>query len=1331
MYRLSIRRFFFLFASLLAATAAAQEPRPLELRLTVDRNDEKLRVGVRLIGLDAGETEPALFDIPIPSQQQRELRWYLEDSWRWPNEVDTKRIARIEANMKAWGEGLWDGVFSDRQRARVWQRFADAGGRLVTVSSSDPEVLRLPWELLADPEGDYLFSRGIAVRRRLPLALPQTPRDLDLPLRILMVVARPQGASFIDPRASSLALLDGVEELGAQNVEVEFLHPPTFEALVDRVGNRRRPPVHVVHFDGHGSFDERRDVGSLTFEDAEGGEDAVDAERLGTLLQRVPLMVLDACESADVDTPDPFASVAPRLLKAGAGSVVAMQHSVLVDTTRRFFEGFYKELARGARIGEAMDAGRKKLFADRRRFAFSRRPREMESAVPELRLQDWFVPVLYQRAADPAPFAEVDFETGAAVGDGLDDGFPVPRFRFVGRSRELWRLERELRQRRVVVLHGLAGQGKTTLASEAARWLWRKGLFERAVFVSLEHGGGLEALVSSMGWLLEGPDFAQRQEEEQAAAVLEALAQVPTLVVWDNFESVLPEWEHDLKERLGELLDFGEKVSLQGGSRLLLTTRDPEIPHPAFQPSQRASRLALGELLPSEALELAGMVLEEIGQVRPPRAEMEKLLDFLGGHPMAIQLVVRQLPGFGGDAGAVIRELEKLDPERPPGEAWDRNASLELSLSFSWQRLSEETRERLGTLGVFQGGAIDFAVGSVMGKTEWNGLREQVVGELVQAGLVRRELVSFPWRTYAEAMEDPDAGEEPEVGPVPFYDFHPTLAPFLWGRLSEAERGAVEERYRDIYHQLSGLLYAFDSRMPREARVLAQLELPNLRRAFELTVEAGAADVAVTFSGALSHLLIHLGRRQERRAVLERLETLNRSAGSSLTMSEYIRAAQRGAVLLAQGRPSEAEKVYRELLARMTEGGEIETGAYESALTRQGLGRSLKAREILGAAEDEFRAALEILSALEGRSWTAENVIAGIHTDLGTLALDQGRFDEARQHYETSLGIKQEVGDRRGLAVVGAQLGRLAREQGDFAEARRRYAEAGAVFGELAEPASEAGIRHQLGTIAQMEAQRASGEDRLRLLDEAAAAYKESFHLQEKLGNRQASGKSANQLAQVETMTGRLAGAARWYEKALELKGSAVRGVGYSKSANNLADLLLRIASLPAADSRRRDLEGRDILGEAEIWALASLEIKEAIDDDLSTAIWTTYGTLAGIATARADAAAAASWRQKERRAVEDVWERYRSKLAPLMEMFVSAEADEEMHQLLHEQVLAPMAESDEGKNLAAALKRVLSGERDAAALDDAHDLSAIQYLLLTKILEALGASPAVADGDS
>ena len=75
----------------------------------------------------------------------------------------------------------------------------------------------------------------------------------------------------------------------------------------------------------------------------------IDAEKLAGVVRehRIPLVFLEACQSASEERPT--ASVAAKLLDQGVTSVVAMTHSVLVETARRFVTTFYAELAEGKR----------------------------------------------------------------------------------------------------------------------------------------------------------------------------------------------------------------------------------------------------------------------------------------------------------------------------------------------------------------------------------------------------------------------------------------------------------------------------------------------------------------------------------------------------------------------------------------------------------------------------------------------------------------------------------------------------------------------------------------------------------------------------------------------------------------------------------------------------------------------------------------------------------------------------------------------------------------------------------------------------------------------
>ena len=315
----------------------------------------------------------------------------------------------------------------------------------------------------------------------------------------------------------------------------------------------------------------------------------------------------------------------------------------------------------------------------------------------------------------------------------------------MGRTKELWQLERLFHARPVVVLHGFGGQGKTALATEAARWLTRKGRFARALFLSFERGGDADWAVGQLGRLLVGDDFASLGADDRLPALQEALAEAPTLIVWDNIESVLPGANAELPaDALHALLDLGTTLTSPlpgpgrgpgGGVNLLVTTRDPNLPHDAFRPSQTAARLPLGGLGRWEALELTGAVLDALGHERPPRRDLQRLLRFLGGHPLSIQLVTPHLRDYP-DVATVIERFEALYPGFTEGQAEARNESLDVSLTFSLDRLSDAVRDRLPALGVFAGGALEFTILMVSELRPRSGT--EVREELVRAGTAHR-----------------------------------------------------------------------------------------------------------------------------------------------------------------------------------------------------------------------------------------------------------------------------------------------------------------------------------------------------------------------------------------------------------------------------------------------------------------------------------------------------------------------------------------------------------------------------------------------------------------
>lgn len=1262
----------------------------------------------------AVDSQRLYFDAPLTDAELAELRWYLEDYPKWPTGPDYARAQQLEAEMENLGRALWESLFHQPEAVRIAQQFLSAGGgpKILTIDSAEPAVLRLPWEMLADEDG-HLFNASppVVVRRRMRRVKQATAVPFSLPLRVLMVISRPAGVGFLDPRSSAVALLDALAPLGEQAV-VEFLRPPTVKALMERLIDPSQPPVHVVHFDGHGVYDPAIGLGYLLFEDADQQQDAVNANRLGELLNQanIPLMVLDACQTGDAGELNAFTGVAARLIRSGVGSVLAMSYSVLVETTRRLTAAFYAELTRGCTIGQALDRARLELLADTGRHRLYRPASDREETI---QLFDWFLPALYQQQADPAPFA-AHFApaplTGAAVPAPPADplprlpargGFPPqPRHGFHGRARELLALERAFARRRIVVLHGFGGQGKTSLATQAGAWLTRTGLFQQALFLSVEQGGGLELAVAEFGHALLGQDF-NIHEGEPLAAIAHALARTPTLLVLDNCESILPGGDAALPPAdLTALLDAAALWAGQGGSRLLLTTRDTSFGHDAYAPGAACLHLPLAGLAGEEALELAGQILEDRGIDRPGRAALLELLGFLGGHPLSLQLVLPHLadPAIQGDVAGLIAEFEGLLPGFVEGQAAQRNQSLALSLGFSLRRLGAQTRAMLPGLGLFQGGAMEFMITGQAGMTVLPEMSAEVWRE-VRAELSRASLLT---------------AEELPGFTVPFIKFHPTLAPYLAAQLDGESRAELDEGFRQAYHQLASALYQQDNKNPIQSRAMAARELPNLRRALELHRAAGDGDAAVELADRIALFLDLFGRWRERDVMLDRVagwqgDRVTRGQDDRMTKAEFTLASRQGETLLGQGRAGEAEALFRRLLARM-DGGMAYAGleaGYHRAITLARLGRSLGAQGQAGAAEGVYRQELAALAGLE-QTDDVRRLTGAAHTDLADVLAAQGRYAEARTEYEASLEIHRSQGNERDVAVNAGQLGTLALQEGNRDEARRRYRQALESFRGLGEEQHEAIAWHQLGRVA----------EEGRAWDEAEGCYRESLAIKERTGDKAGAARTCNQLAIVAKNAGRPAQAERWYRRTLEY-AELLPDQG-ARVYNNLANLLLTAYESP--DGPRPDLAG------AEEYSLKSIAIVETLD--LSAEPWKDYALQAQIAEAKGDTAGARAWRRKEQEsfaAFPGSWARLQGQFGPLVQAVVAAAQGEPGVKEAVEAAFDPM--TNDGYLLEKPIRRMWAGERDVWALTE--ELDRADALIVRKILAALAGEADMAGAGS
>jgi len=1334
-------------------------------------------VVVRLGEEDSGELP---FSCPLTDQDVRDLAWYVETygahSLGDPDDAEARRIA---GHLPVWGRALFDAVFADRAAARLFNAFQDVAdeARLLTISAEHPDILALPWELLHDPAmgGGFLFMETprISIRRRVAGATGGRgsfkPASKDA-LHLLFVVSRPADTGFLDPRADAKAVLDAIDAHAPGRVTWEFLRPPTLDALLQRLEDTARPPVDILHFDGHGVFDRegnlpnraaaaqsarrpgrdeiQRDkkvdvpvdpesppnTGYLLFETRDGTTDFVSANKLGANLHRhrVGLVILSACQSATIGReettedgqPDrPMGSVAARLTATGIPSVLAMTHAVLVPTTRVLFGAFYRELAKHKGIGEALDNARRYLANHPEKYAVQRGPER----VP-LKLYDWFLPALYQQGADVALLKQTgDPGQQVPARSNLPNG---PEAGFFGRRRQLWEIERWYAgPTRRVTLTGFGGQGKTALAQEAGRWLTRTGLFEAAVFVDYARVQAIDAVAvakNEIGRVLD-------QTLLDADAATAALQQTPTLVILDNLEALAP-------EALRALLDAAVPWSEAGGSRVLCTTRQPDFGHAAYrvEGTQMHRRLQLDGLgstaAPDDALEwyAALMTLPPAPTVPAPKREaLIALFERVRFHPLSIRVLAQQLKTRR--LAEVGERLEQLlvaaaqDAVRQPHSAPSDDTPIGLlaSLELSLDRLDAAAREVLPRLGVFQGGAFEDDLCAITGlgdPYEAHRLRLQQQLAAADDGRVRLE---GDREVPPDVLAQLTAKLRAELAELP-----PAPAVNLWPELRrQLEAAALVE-----VENIPGVAVPFLRFHPTLAPMLwARLDAPERAR---LTTAHWQRYYALS-----SYLYQQDHRRPyEARAIAWReLPNLVHAVHAALDAGDpdavdFTESVNR--FLTFFGLTQEAEQLWAKAQQAAPHAG---SRAWFLAQSNRGE-QLFAAGQVTGAAQ-VFQTILQHL----GDSPTYERAVT--LGRQGRCSLAGGRPDLAVQCARDAISdcekLEQTDAVRTLRSYMLTDMADALRIQGKLAEARKAYLEGLEIVDDLGDLRSQGVTLGQLGALAMREGMLGEATERYRdaltlfqqlrepaseavawhqlgvvfqrasQWDEAERHYRESARIEEELGNLSGAAKTWNQLALVSSNAGKLDAAELWLRKAIEGGRTSGDLLPTSRALSNLAAL---VSGQPG-----RLTEARQLASEA-------LAIKRTLDPGAAE-IWTTYLIFSEIAEREAVAlsdggrkaelqAQAREYRRLAREARRS-FPGTRHELrrhAPKILGTILAVHDAAQRQPFEE--LLQVLEQKGWSRLVASLRRVVAGERDPEVL--CADLDIEDSVIVDAILTGL-----------
>lgn len=283
------------------------------------------------------------------------------------------------------------GVLTQLRRSIDSAEHQGKGLRVRLKLTDVPELAQLPWEFMYDTER----ARFLVLSTRTPLVryheLAQGVGTFAVkpPLTLLAVMSGPRDWK---PKFDVEEAWDKLEEATAPLqakglVKLERLKSPTLRALRSRI---RQGDIHILHYHGHGAYDEKNQQGLLILEDDDnsGKGRRVEVNQLATLLHDangLRLVVLNACEGALGSPENPFRGTAQTLVQQDVPAVIAMQSQLTNEAGLQLAREFYMALADDYPVDMALIEGRKALVGDDNQV-------------------EWGFPVLYMRVADAQLF---------------------------------------------------------------------------------------------------------------------------------------------------------------------------------------------------------------------------------------------------------------------------------------------------------------------------------------------------------------------------------------------------------------------------------------------------------------------------------------------------------------------------------------------------------------------------------------------------------------------------------------------------------------------------------------------------------------------------------------------------------------------------------------------------------------------------------------------------------------------------------------------------------------------------------------------------------------
>lgn len=577
---------------------------------------------------------------------------------------------------------------------------------------------------------------------------------------------------------------------------------------------------------------------------------------------------------------------------------------------------------------------------------------------------------------------------------------PAELTRFVGRASEITRIKELVLKNRLVCLTGPGGVGKTRLALKIAREVtdsFRDGVWLVELAPVEKPGALLQAIMKSVH-LAEPDDLAPEQ------ALKNFLRQKELLLLIDNFEHLLAAADTiaDLLKdlpRLHVLATSRERLHLYG------EVEQPILP---FQMPEHGKAFSYDELSQNDAVALfvdrAQALHSDFSVDAEGLESIGRICALLDGLPLAIELAVPLLRILS--PAAIAQKLAiNLDaiPEGPR-DFPTRHRSLEASMDWSYQLLTQEEKQIYRGLAVFQRGATAESIQSIT--------REQISDDILQT------LTSLAFRNLIVPLERGD-------GEIYFTMLETVRQHAKSCLLAEDDPDQIYERHAAYYEKI-GLQAMKEFSTEKHVYWFSRLQIEheNIQTALEHAAREEDAGRLHRMVVALCEYWRHYGFQKEGLAWAE--IALQRGA----EVSDDLFAQ----VLLTTGDYwldlSETQKA-REYLAKSVrlfdQIGDRRNTAYARVLLAYA---EIEAPDGIQQALETSQESLKILQQLGDTG----GVIA-VNNVLGEFARMAEDYQAADRYYRVCLRLAEQSGERLRVGMQYANLGTLAYLTGDYDQA--------------------------------------------------------------------------------------------------------------------------------------------------------------------------------------------------------------------------------------------------------------------------------------------------------